>query len=138
MTLIVAPDDGYESYVTTAQAAQYVAAMGRDGWPGDDGAQEAALRQATQYIRLRYAPQTQYIDPLHPDLLAATVEAALRIDVLFTDVEPSATVSESVGPISTTYAAPTNGGQVRLAIVDALMMNIASVNLGGVRFLKRV
>ncbi|MFA5662393.1 DnaT-like ssDNA-binding protein [Castellaniella sp.] len=138
MTLIVAPADGFDSYITTDQADTYIADMGRKGWPDDKGAKEAALRQATQYIRLRYAPQEQYIDPPHKNLIAATTEAALRTDKLFTDVDPRAVMQQTVGPLSTTYADPVNGGQVRFALIDALMAGIGADARSGVFMLKRV
>ncbi|MHA3905150.1 DnaT-like ssDNA-binding protein [Castellaniella sp. WN] len=138
MALIVAPADGFDSYITIAQAEAYIADMGRSGWPADEAAQEAALRQATQYIRLRYAPQGQHIDPPHPNLVAATTEAALRAGKLFADVDPRAITQQTVGPITTAYADPVNGGQVRFALIDALMAGIGADARSGVFMLKRV
>src|SRR5690606_39575227 len=90
MTLIVAPAEGYDSYVSVADADQYVADMGLTGWPTVQADKEKLLRRATQYISLKYEPKAQYLDPVHANIAAATVEAAVRASDLWADVDSQA------------------------------------------------
>lgn len=140
MTLIVAPAEGFDSYVSVADADAYVEKMGVDGWPAEDPDKEKALRRATQYIRVAYAPKVQYLDPIHANIEAATIEAAIRSvsGVLLADVDPSAIVREKIGPMDTEYAEPQNGGQVRFALIDALMRGLGDLPRGNVMMLKRI
>jgi hypothetical protein len=140
MTLIVAPADGFDSYVSVVDADAYVLKMGVDGWPATEDDKEKALRRATQYIRVFYAPKSKHLDPVHTNIKDATVEAAVRslsADLL-SDVEPSAIVREKIGPLETEFAEPQNGGQVRFALIDALMRGLGDLPRGNVMMLKRI
>lgn len=138
MTLIVAPDEGYTSFVSVADADQYVADMGLTGWPSVQADKENLLRRATQYISLKYEPKAQYLDPVHANIKAATVEAALRAADLWADVDAAAVVSETIGPMSTTYAEPKNGGQKTFPVIDNLMRGLGKRSKSGVFMLERV
>lgn len=138
MTLIVAPDEGYTSFVSVADADQYVADMGLTGWPSVQADKEKLLRRATQYIGLKYEPLDKYLDPVHANIKAATVEAALRAADLWADVDAAAVVSETIGPISTTYAEPKNGGQKTFPVIDNLMRGLGKRSKSGVFMLERI
>lgn len=138
MTLIVAPTQGYDSYVSVADADAYVERMGLTGWPEGEGEKQALLRRATQYIAVKYEPKAQFLDPVHPNIEAATVEAAIRSASLWQDVDPSAIVSETIGPLSTTYAQPTNDGQVKVPLIDALMRGLGMRPRPSVFMLSRI
>lgn len=140
MTLVVAPDEGYESYVSVSDADAYVLKMGLTSWPADGGDKEIALRVGTQYVRAMYAPLDKYIDPMHANLQAATIEAAVRsvTGALMTDVKPGAVIEKTIGPLTTKYAEPRNAGQVRFTLIDALMRGLGEIQRGGVMMLKRI
>ncbi len=128
--LTVAPAEGFDSLVSLVDANAYHDAMG-NAWTGSDDEKEKALRRATQYLMARYRVRTEYLD--HPNVAAACCEAALRASELYVDVASQAVISETVGPISTTYAAPRNGGQVRIALIDDLLKGLTDATFGQVR-----
>lgn len=138
MTFIVAPAEGYNSFVSIADADQYVADMGLTGWPSDQTEKETLLRRATQYIALKYDPLPEYLVPVHRNIKAATVEAAVRAAELWTDVDPSAVVAETIGPLSTTYAEPKNGGQKTFPVIDNLMRGFGKRSNSTVFMLERI
>lgn len=136
MALIVEDGSGKvdaESYVSVADCAAYAVSHGL-AFTGDEPAKEARLRRATQYIDAQYAfkgeeqtdtqalawPRTVAIG-VPREIVSACCELACKSGDLWQDVDPSAVVSETIGPLSTTYAEPANGGQVRYAAVDALL-----------------
>lgn len=131
MALIVAPDAGYDSLVSLTDAAAYMSDMGHTDWGGMlEADREIALRRATQYLLSAYTIRPEFLNPVDPRVAAACCEAALRsINApLLVDVDPVSVRSKSVGPISTTYAFPRNGGQVRYGVIDALLRGLT---LGG-------
>lgn len=138
MTLIIAPADGYDSLISVADADAYVSDMGLSGWPEDESEKERLLRRATQYILAAYAPSSKYLDPVHKNIKASTVEAAVRAQVLWSDVPASAVVEKTIGPLTTKYAEPTNRGQIRIGVIDALMQCFAPKASGSVRLLSRL
>jgi hypothetical protein len=124
--LIVAPDPDFDSLVSVAFADAYHVSLGNQAWePLTLEAKEAALRRATQYVMARRVKE-HYLNPLHYNVKAATAEAALRANdgTLYADVEAQAVVSETVGPISTTYAASTSGGRMRFPVIDDLLRGL--------------
>lgn len=147
MTLVVEDGTGRadaESYVALAFADDYHARFANAAWAAaDESTREAALRRATQYIdtrfRFRGNPLTETQALAWPRdvapwpvraVQAATCEAALRAlaEPLYTDADAAPVVQETVGPISVTYGASTNGGQPRLVVVDDMLRPL----LGGV------
>lgn len=136
--MIIAPAEGYDSFVSVEDADAYVTKMGPSGWPAETAEKEAQLRRATQYIKVRYEPKTQYLDPVHANIKAATVEAALRAKDLWVDVDPSAVLEETIGPMTTKYAEPTNAGQKSFPVIDALMRGLGSATQSSVRMLRRL
>lgn len=138
MTLVVAPSEGYDSYVSVADADQYVADMGLAGWPTVQADKEKLLRRATQYISLKYEPKAQYLDPVHANIKAATVEAAVRASDLWADVGSQAVIEETIGPMTTKYADPTNGGQKSFPVIDGLMRGLGALQRSGVFMLGRI
>ena len=123
--LIVAPADGFDSLVSVADADAYMLKMGHF-WNGMPEEKEMYLRRATQYLLSAYSIRPEYINPVHAQVESACCEAALRASTgkLFEDVEPVSIRSESVGPISTTYSFPRNGGQVKFGVIDALLRGL--------------
>lgn len=132
-----------ESYLSVDDANAYHAKFGNAAWGGEIPALEAALRRSTQYIDSAYQfrgcklTSTQALQwPRDARTMAcwgltwpvaklqqACAELAVRAlsDSLYSDQPDAAVKSESVGPISVTYADAMNGGQVRYAIVDDLL-----------------
>lgn len=137
MALIVAPAAGYDSLVALADAADYMAKFGRQ-WPADTGLQEVALRNATQYLCSQYDIKPECLDPLSPRIKDACCEAAWRSadGSLFLDVDPQAVTEETVGPITTKYADPSNGGQKRFGVIDALMRGCVVGGAGVVKLVR--
>ena len=133
--LIVAPEEGFDTLVTLAEAQDYMTRFGRD-WPADEAKQEVALRVGTQYIVTEYDIRPEFLDPVADRLKHAACEAALRAanGSLFADVDAQAVTEESVGPITTKYAHPVNSGQKRFGVIDALMRGLTKGGAGMVRF----
>lgn len=136
MSLIVEDGTGLsdaDSYVSVADADDYHARRANAGWTGDDGAKEAALVRATDYLdglyRARWVGrpvmvgqglcwprvyawvQNGYLpsDAVPKALVRACCEAALRElqapGGLTPDIYPGERViSEVVGPLQTDYA----------------------------------
>lgn len=124
--LIVAPADGWDSLVSLADADAYHARMGNDAWAlADESKREAALRRAAQYLSAKRI-RAQYLDPVHERVKAAASEAAARAldGGLYADIPAQAVTSESVGPISVSYAAPANGGRARFTVIDDLLLGL--------------
>ncbi len=138
MTFLIAPADGYDSYISVEDADAYVSRFGLDGWPASQDEKEKLLRRATQYIALKYEPKQQHLDPVHINIKAATVEAALRAKDLWVDVDSQAIIEDTMGPMSTTYAAPKNGGQKAFPVIDNLMRGLGSRSNSAVFMLRRI
>jgi hypothetical protein len=137
-----------ESYLSVADATAYHVKFG-NAWSDPDTAKlESSLRAATQYIDSAYRFRGCRLNPLQalqfprdartmwslygaigietwpvPRLQQACAELAMRAlnSKLYTDQADTAVTSETVGPISVTYASAQNGGQVRYAVVDDLL-----------------
>lgn len=137
MALIVESGQGLpnaDSYVSVADCAAYAAAHGLT-FAGTEPAQEARLRRATQYLDAQYSfkgtestdtqalawPRDVAPGTVPREIVSACCELACKTGDLWADVDPRAIVSQTVGPISTTYAEPVNGGQKRFAAVDSLL-----------------
>lgn len=133
MSLIIYPADGWDSYISLVDADAYHLAMGNAGWTGDDAMKEVALRKATQYIEVTYAPKAEFLDPMHKNILAATAEAALRALTasLVQDISPENITEETIGPLTTKYGDAQNGGQIRYTLIDNLMRGLGG-NVNGV------
>lgn len=132
MSLTVYPADGWDSYISLADANAYHEAMGNAGWTGDDTVKEVALRKGTQYIEMTYAPKAEFLDPMHKNIVAATAEAALRALTasLVQDVAPESVTEETVGPLTVKYAAAQNEGQIRYTMIDNLMRGLGGNSNG--------
>ena len=123
--------------MSRADADTYAGNMGYAEWlcAGDD-VKDVAIRRATQYLLARYRVKPEYLDPVHERVAAACCEAAVRVLLgpLYQDVDAIPVVSETVGPISTTYGAATrNGGQTRFAILDDLLAGLTDAEAGMVK-----
>lgn len=109
--------------VSVADADAYIAAMGLLGWPEDEPKKEIALRRGAQYIQVKYRPDTKHLEPVHKNIQAAIVEAALRstkVDLLG-DIDPTQIIKrEKVGPIDTEYAIDA-GAMLSFPLIDSLM-----------------
>jgi len=130
--LIVFPADDSDSLVSVEFADKYHSDLGNKAWDNlSEPEKESALRRGTQYILARRVKE-QYLNPLHYNVKAATAEAALRASdgTLYADVEAQAVVSETVGPISTTYAASTTGGRMTFPVIDDLLRGLTESAFG--------
>jgi hypothetical protein len=146
MTLVVEDGTGLanaESYLSVADATDYFVRYGNPAWNGEIPDLEAALRRATQYIDSEYRFKGCKLTPTQAlqwprdgytmaslgvtwpvvRLRQACAELAVRAlaDSLYTDQSDAAVKSGSIGPISVTYAASANNGQVRFVVVDELL-----------------
>lgn len=136
MTLTVAPAEGYDSLVTLTEAATYMANYGH-AWPADELAQEVALRRATQYILSNYALDPQYLNPVAQKVKDACCEAAWRgaKGELFKDSDGRIMTEQTVDVITTKWAEGQQGGQMRFAVIDALLRGLTT---GGAMNIKLV
>jgi hypothetical protein len=142
-TLIVEDGTGLadaDSYLSLAGADAYHGALGNGSWATAAAAErEAALRRATQYLDTRYRwrgepltdtqalawPRTAAAWPVKR-LQDATAELALRAaeqGSLYADEGTAAVKSETVGPISVTYA-DAQRGQTRFTVVEDLLSGL--------------
>lgn len=147
MTIVVEDGTGLanaDSYISLADADAYHAALGNAEWAATstDG-REVALRRATQYLDTRYQfagepltttqalawPRTAATWPVSR-LRAATCEAALRAlaGPLYVDQADAPVTQETVGPISVSYGAGSNGGQSRLVVIDDMLRGLLAVS----------
>lgn len=135
MALIVEDGSGVpdaESYVSAADCLAYAAAHGLT-FAGTEPEQEAKLRNATMYLDAEYTyagdpladtqalawPRT--VGGLPREIISACCELACKPGSLWADVDASAVIEKTIGPITKKFAAPANGGQKRFAGVDALV-----------------
>lgn len=129
------------SWVSVAEANAYILDFhGSDhAWfSASNSNRRIWLRQATQYLQTVYCIKPEYLDPLHENVMKAVCEAAIRAmsGPLQQDVEPNQVKSETVGPISTTYADQRNGGQVKIAIVTSLLKGLTCGTSGMVKLVR--
>lgn len=144
-----------ESYLSVDDANAYHTKFRNAAWGGEVPDLEAALRKATQFIdasfRFRGCKLTTTQALQWPrdartmanweltwpvaNLQQACAELAVRalVDSLYTDQPDAAVKSETVGPISVTYADAMNGGQVRYAIVDDLLNEYTGSSRNSIR-----
>lgn len=135
--LIVAPAEGYDSLVTLAEAATYMANYGH-AWPVEELAQEVALRRATQYILSNYALDPQYLDPIAQKVKDACCEAAWRAakGELFKDSDGRIMTEQTVDVITTKWAEGQQGGQMRFAVIDALLRGLTTGGAMNIRLVR--
>lgn len=138
-----------DSYVSVEDCAAYAAGHGLT-FAGTESEQEARLRRATQYLDAQYAfkgepqtdtqalawPRTAVPGVVPREIVAACCELACKPGDLWQDVDSAAVISETIGPLSTTYAQPTNGGQVRYASVEALLKRWVSGSESSIRLVR--
>ncbi|ATH99537.1 DnaT-like ssDNA-binding protein [Alcaligenes faecalis] len=144
MSLVVEDGAGLpdaDSYVSVSDADSYAVAMGHVSWLATgvtEAQKETALRRATQYVDSRYRYKNSKLNPDQAlewprvgfpwpvkRVTDATCELAVRAlsGALYADVAPEDNIkSETVGPLTTVYQDAENGGQVRFAIVDDLLL----------------
>lgn len=127
MSLTIYPAEGFDSLVSLDDCNAYQASMGNT-WSGADSAKEVALRRATRHLLSRYRPAAWALDPVHANVKAACCELAWRAlaGPLEDDIDPQAVIEETVGPITTRYASPSNGGRKRYAVVDDLLAGLTA------------
>lgn len=132
-------DDGW--LVSMAEADAYVRDLYGSGAPWFSATGEAkaiAIRQASQYLLTAYCIKPEYLDPVHKRVREACCEAAVRALAgrLFADVAPAAVKSEKVGPLEMVYGDVRNGGQQRIAVIDALLRGMTCNTRGMVRLVR--
>lgn len=137
MALIIAPEDGYDSLVTLAETATYMANYGH-AWPAEEPAQEVALRRATQYILGNYALDTQYLDPVAQKVKDACCEAGWRAAKgdLFKDSDGRIMTEQTVDVITTRWAEGSQGGVTRIAVIDALLRGLTTGGAMNIRLVR--
>lgn len=141
MALTIAPLTDYDSLVSLADADAYWAGMGEASWALATVAnREAALRRGTQYILGRRILASA-VDPvvLRP-IREATSEAALRAlnGKLYQDVGPAPVIEKTVGPITVRFGAAAYNGQIRIPIIDELLVGLTLTTDYGAIFSERV
>lgn len=137
MALIVAPAEGYDSLVTLAEAAVYMANYGH-AWPDDEAAQEVALRRATQYILGQYNIDPQHLDPVAQKVKDACCEAAWRAakGELFKDSDGRIMTEQTVDVITTRWAEGSQGGVTRIGVIDALLRGLTTGGAMNIRLVR--
>lgn len=141
MALAVYPAEGYDSFLSLADANTYAAGHGIADWAARaDADKESALRVATVYIFGRRLTEEALYDTsttpatarVHPNVKAATAEAAARAarGTLYRDVDPSAVTEKTVGPLTLKYATPEAGARVRIQIIDDLLFGLVFTGSG--------
>lgn len=137
MALIVAPDEGFDSLVSLEDAAQYMADFGHV-WTDDATKGEVALRKATQFLLTSYSIKPECLDPVHTSVKAACCEAAARAlkGDLVKDTDGRVKTSQTVGPITTTWAEGVQGGKTSYPVIDALLKGLTEGNALGVKLVR--
>lgn len=132
--LVVAPESGFDSYVSEAEADAYMDAIGNTSWAGlDIEDKRRALRRGSQYIGAQ-RPLAEYVDPVvHPNIKAATNEAAIRarLGTLYKDQPAQAVKAVTVGPIKREFVDPKGSVQNRFEIIDDLLDGLTARTLRG-------
>lgn len=146
------------SYVSLADCNTYHSDRGNSTWTGADADKEAAIIRGTQYLESHYRtrwngvrvsrdqglawPRYDVVDPdgwdidsdeVPQEVVSACCEAALR--ALTTDMQPDlerggAVKSETVGPVSVTYADGASAKTKFTAIDDLLSGLVRSSSTG--------
>jgi hypothetical protein len=132
MPLIVAPLDGFDSYVSVAQADAYLAAVGKADWQAlADAVKETHIRVGSIYVGARKLKSVYVTPVVHGNIAAATCEAAYRSwkGTLYADSPSQAVKSVTVGPIKREYADVANNGQPRFGIIEDLLSGMTSRGL---------
>ena len=150
--------DDAQSYVSVINCNAYHSARGNTAWSGTDEEKSSALLKAVQYIDGHYrtrwkgakTSRTQALcwprtgardadgwviggDEIPQEVIDATCEAALRAMTgeLSPDMERGGKVlSETVGPISVTYA-PGASGQTQYSVIDNLLSGLLRSSISG-------
>lgn len=137
MALIVAPAEGHDSLVSLAEAVVYMASYGHT-WPADEPAQEVALRRATQFILSHYAIDQQHLDPVAQKVKDACCEAAWRAakGELFKDSDGRIMTEQTVDVITTKWAEGQQAGQMRFAVIDALLRGMTTGGAMNIRLVR--
>lgn len=137
MALIVAPADGFDSLVSLAESASYMAAYGHD-WPTTEPAQEVALRRATQYILGAYQIDPAHLDPVAQKVKDACCEAAWRAATgdLFKDSDGRLMTEQTVDVITTTWDVSQATAQTRIAVIDALLRGLTAGGAMNIRLVR--
>ena len=84
--------------------------------------------------RLRWG--ARIVSGIPREIVSACCELACKSGDLWADVDPSAIVEDTVGPLTTKFAAPANGGQVRFAGVDAIVRRWVSGGSNSIRLVR--
>ena len=134
--LIVAPAEGFDSYVSLDEANAYMSSVGYDTeWTTlSDEVKQAYIRRGAQYIGAQRLI-AEAIDPVVvPNVKAAACEAAIRAKrgVLYKDVPQQAVKSVTIGPIKRDLSEPAT--YQRFSIIDDLLYGwtVQGFNMGPV------
>lgn len=141
MALTVYPVQGYDSFISLEDADAYLVGIGHTDWSAHSQARrEAALRRGTQFVFSRRLTSealwdesvTPNVARVHPNVKAATAEAAVRDTrgTLYRDVDPSPVLEKTVGPLTLKYGQPTNGGAVRIPVIEDLLFGLVYTGAG--------
>lgn len=141
MTVAVYPAPGYDSFISLGDADAYLAGLGYAQWAAATATvREASLRRGTQYVYSRRLVSEALwdfsvkpnIQRVHPNVAAATAEAAVRhLDgKLYRDIDPAPVVEKSVGPLTLRYGTPSYGGQAKFPAIDDLLFGLVYTGAG--------
>lgn len=127
MSLIVAPDPGFNSYASVVEADAYFTDYDNQDWlAATTPAKTSALLKGSAYIyglRLIY----DYVSPVvYPNVKYATFEAAVRAlkGTLYRDVPATELIAETVGPIQKRWQIAQKNGQPRFKVIDDLLLGM--------------
>lgn len=154
MALIVESGAGLpdaDAYISVTDADTYFSDRGNEAWDAlSTAAKEQALRKGADYLGAVYGPRwcgerltdTQALDwprgePGVPEAVKrANAELAVRASAGDLLADQSAQVrSETVGPISVTYAEGARQG-TRYALVEGMLTGLLAVGLGQVKVVR--
>ena len=141
MPVAVYPAPGYDSFISLEDANVYLASLGYAQRINETvPMREAALRRGTQYVFSRRLVSDALWDfdvhpnvqRVHPNVAAATAEAAIRHinGSLYRDVDAAPVVQKTVGPLTLRYGTPSYGGQMKFPVIEDLLFGLVYTGAG--------
>ena len=96
------------------------------------------MRKATQFLLTSYSIAAEHLDPVHDRVKAACCEAAVRASKgqLLKDTDGRVKVSQTVGPISTTWSEGTQGGKTAFPVIDNLLKGLTEGSAYSVKLVR--
>lgn len=137
MPLVVAPEEGFDSYASLAEADAYFLERADAAWAAATEVQRNnALRVGSVYIAAKRLVLQAWYPTVLRQVKFATMEAAkLALTGGLYKASTQAVIEKSVGPLTLRYAPPT-GGEVfnRYPFIDDLLLGLTMTGRGPVFF----